>query len=55
MKAAVQTTKIFWQYEDELGIDITDGMFRASIVEYGIRKYPFVYIDCIVYYLEKGA
>jgi len=46
-----KTIRVFWQYEDELDIDITDGMFRASKVD-GVRLYPYVIIDSCCYYLE---
>lgn len=35
------TIKVQWEYEDELDIDITDGMFRASEVDNAnIKHYP---------------
>ncbi len=51
MTDPVGTIRIFWQYEDKLEIDITDGMFRASKVD-GVRLYPYVFVGGVVYYLE---
>lgn len=43
--------KIKYEYEDELETDITEGMFKASVVDI-VRMYPYVVINNQKYYLE---
>jgi hypothetical protein len=45
-------TKLLWEYEDELEIDITESMFKISKVD-GVRLYPYVIIENEKCYLEK--
>lgn len=50
-----KTTKIEWEYEDQIEIDITEDMFLMSEVFEGVRMYPYVVLDTRRYYLElKG-
>jgi hypothetical protein len=46
------TRRVKWEYEDNLGIKITDGMFKASEVIDGVRMYPYVDVDFGRYYIE---
>lgn len=47
-----ETTKICWEYEDRLEIDITEKMFNVSKIIDGVRMYPYVLIDLGKYFLE---
>ncbi|QQO40993.1 hypothetical protein 015DV002_36 [Bacillus phage 015DV002] len=48
----MDTRQVKWEYEDNLEIDITTGMYVASKVMWGVRMYPYVEIDFCRYYLE---
>lgn len=45
---------VYWDYEDNLDIKLTDRMFNASRIVDGVRMYPFVFVDGQKYYLESG-
>jgi hypothetical protein len=47
-----ETRKIQWEYEDNLDIDITEGMFIVSKIIDGVRMYPYILIEFGRYYLE---
>lgn len=48
----LDTITVRWQYEDQLEIDMTPEMFRASEVVDGVRMYPFIITDEGKFYLE---
>ncbi|QQO40478.1 hypothetical protein 000TH008_50 [Bacillus phage 000TH008] len=48
----LDTRQVKWEYEDNLEIDITTGMYVASKIMWGVRMYPYVEIDFCRYYLE---
>ncbi|MCY9166525.1 hypothetical protein [Bacillus atrophaeus] len=48
-----ETRKIKWEYEDNLEIDITTGMYIASKVIWGVRMYPYVEVGVGRYYIES--
>lgn len=47
-----ETRKAHWEYEDNLEIDITTGMYIASKVIWGVRMYPYVEVGFDRYYIE---
>lgn len=49
----MNTLRVLWEYEDLLEVDITGGMYKASIVD-GVRMYPYVIVDGNKYYLESA-
>lgn len=44
--------EVCWEFEDNLEIDIIDGMFIVSKIIDGVRMYPFISVDFGRYYLE---
>ena len=51
----INTITVRWQFEDELEIDMSTGMFRASDIIDGVRMYPFIITDEGKFYLEVRA
>ena len=51
----INTITVRWQFEDELEIDMSTGMFKASDIIDGVRMYPFIITDEGKYYLEDNS
>lgn len=51
----IDTITVRWQFEDELDLDISTGMYRASDIIDGVRMYPFIITDEGKFYLEVRA
>ncbi|MGM7720553.1 hypothetical protein [Metabacillus sp. Hm71] len=47
------TAVVKWEYEDNLGVDLTEEMFKSSRIIDGVRMYPYVIIGFSRYYLES--
>jgi len=47
-----ETRKVKWEYEDQLDLDVTEGMFRLTEIIDGVRMYPYILVDYGKYFLE---